>query len=98
MARMVNCVKLKTEAEGLDFPPYPGPLGKQLWESVSKQAWKEWLEHQKRLVNENRLNLADQKARKYLEEQLPHLHLPRPSSNAFFEDQQTFLITFSHEY
>ena len=59
MARMVNCVKLKTEAEGLDFPPYPGPLGKQLWESVSKQAWKEWLEHQKRLVNENRLNLAD---------------------------------------
>ncbi len=70
MARMVNCVKLKIEAEGLDFPPYPGVLGKQLYESVSKQAWKEWLEHQKRLVNENRLNLADLKARKYLEEQM----------------------------
>jgi Fe-S cluster biosynthesis and repair protein YggX len=67
---MVNCVKLKIEAEGLDFPPYPGVLGKQLYESVSKQAWKEWLEHQKRLVNENRLNLADLKARKYLEEQM----------------------------
>ena len=70
MARMVNCVKLKIEAEGLDFPPYPGVIGKQLYDSVSKQAWKEWLEHQKRLVNENRLNLADLKARKYLEEQM----------------------------
>ena len=70
MARMVNCIKLKIEAEGMDFPPYPGPIGKQLYEQVSKQAWKDWLDHQKRLVNENRLNLADQKARKYLEEQM----------------------------
>ncbi len=70
MTRMVNCIKLKTEAEGLDFPPYPGVLGKRLYDQVSKQAWKEWLEHQKRLVNENRLNLADVKARKYLEEQM----------------------------
>ena len=67
---MVNCIKLKIEAEGMDFPPYPGPIGKQLYEQVSKQAWKDWLDHQKRLVNENRLNLADQKARKYLEEQM----------------------------
>ena len=58
MARMVNCIKLKREAEGLDYPPYPGELGKKLWESVSKEAWKGWLEHQKMLVNENRLNLA----------------------------------------
>src|SRR5206468_675952 len=57
MARMVNCIKLKKEAEGLDHPPYPGELGKKLWESVSKEAWKAWLEHQKMLVNENRLNL-----------------------------------------
>ena len=70
MARMVNCIKLKKEAEGLDFPPYPGELGKRLWESVSKEAWKLWLEQQKMLVNENRLNLADAKARKYLEEQM----------------------------
>jgi Fe-S cluster biosynthesis and repair protein YggX len=70
MARMIQCVKLKMEAEGMDFPPYPGPVGKQIYDHVSKQAWKEWLEHQKRLVNENRLNLADQKARKYLEEQM----------------------------
>ena len=70
MTRMIQCVKLGTEAEGLDFPPYPGTSGAQIYEKVSKQAWKEWLEHQKRLVNENRLNLADIKARKYLEEQM----------------------------
>ncbi len=70
MSRTVQCVKLKAEAEGLDYPPYPGPLGKRLYEEVSKEAWKSWLEDQKRLVNENRLNLADQKARKYLEEQM----------------------------
>ncbi len=70
MARMIQCIKLKQEAEGLDYPPYPGPIGVRLYEQVSKQAWKEWLEHQKRLVNENRLNLADQRARKYLEEQM----------------------------
>ena len=70
MARMVQCIKLKREAEGLDFPPYPGPMGKKLWENVSKEAWKAWLDHQKMLVNENRLNLADIKARKYLEEQM----------------------------
>lgn len=70
MARTVQCVKLKREAEGLDYPPYPGELGKKLFENVSKEAWKGWLEHQKMLVNENRLNLADIKARKYLAEQM----------------------------
>jgi Fe-S cluster biosynthesis and repair protein YggX len=70
MARMVQCVKLGREAEGLDFPTYPGELGRRIYESVSKQAWHAWLEHQKTLINENRLNLADPKARKYLEEQM----------------------------
>jgi len=70
MTRMVNCSKLGIEAEGLDYPPYPGVIGKRIFDNISKQAWKEWLEHQKRLVNENRLNLADIKARKYLEEQM----------------------------
>ena len=70
MARMVQCVKLGREAEGLDFPTYPGELGRQIYENVSKQAWQAWLEHQKTLINENRLNLADPKARKYLEEQM----------------------------
>ena len=70
MARTVMCIKLKREAEGLDFPPYPGEMGKRLYESVSKEAWKQWLDQQKMLVNENRLNLADKKARDYLLEQM----------------------------
>jgi Fe-S cluster biosynthesis and repair protein YggX len=70
MARIVNCVKLKREAEGLDFPPYPGELGKRIWQSVSKEAWEKWKGVQTRLVNENRLNLADARARKYLQQQM----------------------------
>ncbi len=70
MARMVKCIKLGREAEGLDFPPVPGELGKRLWESVSKEAWQQWQKHQTMLVNENRLNLADVRARKYLMSQM----------------------------
>ena len=70
MARTVNCIKLGKEAEGLDFPPYPGELGKRIYENVSEEAWKQWLELQKMLVNENRLNLADKKARDYLAQQM----------------------------
>lgn len=70
MARQVQCVYLKTEAEGLDFPPYPGELGKRIYEQVSKPAWQAWLKHQTMLVNENRLNLADQRARQYLARQM----------------------------
>ena len=70
MARMVHCIKLGREAEGLDFPPVPGELGKKLWESVSKEAWAAWQKHQTMLVNENRLNLADARARKYLMTQM----------------------------
>jgi len=61
MARTVHCIKLGKEAEGLDFPPYPGELGKRIYQNVSKQAWADWLKHQTMLVNENRLNLADQR-------------------------------------
>ncbi|MDE2429310.1 MAG: oxidative damage protection protein [Burkholderiales bacterium] len=70
MARTVHCIKLDKEAEGLDFPPYPGELGKRIFESVSKEAWAGWLKHQTMLVNENRLNLADTRARKYLATQM----------------------------
>ncbi len=70
MARTVQCIKLGKEAEGLDFPPYPGELGKKIYESVSKEAWQQWLKHQTMLVNENRLNLADARARQYLARQM----------------------------
>ena len=70
MARMVHCIKLDKEAEGLDLPTYPGELGKKIYENVSKEAWAAWLKHQTMLVNENRLNLADTRARKYLATQM----------------------------
>jgi Fe-S cluster biosynthesis and repair protein YggX len=70
MARTVNCIKLGREAEGLDFPPFPGATGQRIFDNVSKEAWKQWLELQKMLVNENRLNLADKKARDYLVQQM----------------------------
>jgi len=70
MTRMVHCIKLNKEAEGLEFPPYPGELGKKIYESVSKEAWGGWLKQQTMLLNEYRLNLADVQARKYLATQM----------------------------
>ena len=70
MTRMIQCIKLKREAEGLDYAPYPGEVGTKIWQSISKEAWEEWKSVQTRLVNENRLNLADSRARKYLKEQM----------------------------
>jgi Fe-S cluster biosynthesis and repair protein YggX len=70
MARTVQCVYLKREAEGLDFPVYPGELGKRIYESVSKEAFEAWKKHQTMLINENRLNLADARARQYLARQM----------------------------
>jgi Fe-S cluster biosynthesis and repair protein YggX len=61
---------LDREAEGLERAPYPGELGKRIFDQVSKEAWAAWLKHQTMLVNENRLNLAEAHARKYLAQQM----------------------------
>lgn len=70
MTRMVQCIHLKREAPGLDYPPYPGELGKRIFDNVSKEAFEQWKRHQTMLVNENRLNLADARARQYLARQM----------------------------
>jgi Fe-S cluster biosynthesis and repair protein YggX len=70
MTRTVNCVKLGREAEGLERAPVPGELGKRIFENVSKEAWQQWVRYQTMLINENRLNLMDPHARKYLAEQM----------------------------
>jgi len=70
MARTVHCVKLGTDAEGLDRAPYPGPLGQRLFDNVSKAAWAEWLQHQTRLINEHRLVLSDAEARRFLAKEM----------------------------
>lgn len=70
MARIVFCKKLKREAEGLDEPPIHGPLGKELYEHVSKEAWQEWTELSVKIVNEYHLDLSEKEHRKVLKDQM----------------------------
>jgi Fe-S cluster biosynthesis and repair protein YggX len=66
MSRTIHCSKLGADAEGLDFAPWPGPLGQRIYAEISKPAWQQWLAHQTMLINENRLNPLDPKARQFL--------------------------------
>jgi Fe-S cluster biosynthesis and repair protein YggX len=59
MSRVVQCVVLKREAEGLDAPPHPGSLGERIYENVSREGWQQWLERLTMIINENGLNTAD---------------------------------------
>ena len=70
MSRTVQCVVLKREAPGLDRAPYPGALGKRIYENVSREAWARWLQHQTMLINEYRLTPIEPKARKFLEAEM----------------------------
>ena len=70
MARTVQCIHLKKQAEGMDYAPYPGELGKRIYNQVSKEAWALWMKPQTMLVNENRLTRADQRARQDLARQM----------------------------
>jgi len=70
MTRLVQCVKLGREAEGLKNPPYPGELGKKIYLNVSQEAWKMWLKHQTMIINEYRLSPVDPRVRKMLEEEM----------------------------
>ena len=68
--RTVKCVKLGREAPGLEKPPLPGELGKRIFENVSEEAWGQWLEHQKMLMNEYRIDLSDKSSRQILKTQM----------------------------
>ena len=70
MSRTVNCILLGREAPGLDYMPYPGELGKRIYENVSKEAWGRWVQHQTMLINEYRLTPIEPKARKFLEAEM----------------------------
>jgi Fe-S cluster biosynthesis and repair protein YggX len=70
MSRKVYCVALDKEAEGLAFPPYPGELGKRIYENISQEAWQKWLAHQTILINEHRLSPINPEHRKYLEAEM----------------------------
>ena len=75
----VHCIKLNKKLEGLDRTPYPGELGKRILESVSKEAWQQWLDYQTMLINENSLNLFDESSQSYLKQQM---------ENYFFSDEK----------
>jgi Fe-S cluster biosynthesis and repair protein YggX len=70
MARLVTCSKIGEELEGLDFVPFPGELGQKVYDNVSKEAWREWLNQQTILINEYRLSSLDQKAQSFLKEEM----------------------------
>jgi len=70
MTRIIHCSKLGIDAEGLDFAPWPGPLGQRIYAEISRPAWQQWLTHQTTLINEYRLNPLDPKSRAYLAEQM----------------------------
>ena len=69
MTRTVLCTRLKEELQGLEAPPFPGPRGQEIYETVSAKAWQEWSDLQTMLINEKHLNMIDKEARKYLNEQ-----------------------------
>jgi Fe-S cluster biosynthesis and repair protein YggX len=78
MTRMVQCVKLGKELPGLKFAPLPNALGQKIFDNVSQEAWNGWLSYQTMLINENRLSLADARAREYIAGQM---------ENYFFGEQ-----------
>ena len=66
----IKCVKLKKEAEALDYQPYPGDIGIRIMKEISAEAWQLWMNHQTMLINEMRLSPVDPKARIFLEEEM----------------------------
>ena len=70
MTRTVFCQKYQQELPAMAKPPFPGPMGQKLFDTVSQRAWEEWQAHQTRLINEKHLNMMDMQARKYLQQQM----------------------------
>lgn len=70
MARMVECVVLKAQSEGMESVPHPGELGVRIYENVSAEGWKKWLERLAAIINENGLNTADPRVLPLIEEHM----------------------------
>jgi len=58
---------LNQELEGLAFQPWPGELGKRIYDNISQKAWQNWLSHQTMLINEHRLSPLNPDHRAFLE-------------------------------
>ena len=66
MTSTIYCRKYKTELEQLTAPPFPGPKGERIQQTISKQAWMEWLKHQTMIINEKHLNVLDPNTQEFL--------------------------------
>ena len=82
MSRTVFCKKYQKELPGLAMPPYPGPKGQEIFESVSAQAWQDWQKQQVMLINEKHLSMASADDRKYLQAQMEHFFNNEPFDKA----------------
>jgi Fe-S cluster biosynthesis and repair protein YggX len=67
---MVSCVVLNQEAPGLARVPYPGELGQRIFDSVSEEGWRQWVEHQTMIINENGLSTMDETSLALLEKHM----------------------------
>lgn len=56
--RTVFCAKLKKQLPGLQEPPFDTDLGNKIYQTISQDAWNQWVEFCKMLLNEYRLNPA----------------------------------------
>jgi Fe-S cluster biosynthesis and repair protein YggX len=70
MARIVYCLRLKRETEGLNAPPYPGALGERIYENISREAWQQWLVHLSTLLSSYRLSSADPASLAFIEQHM----------------------------
>ena len=79
MTRTIYCQKLQKEAEGLESPPFPGNLGKKIYDNISKEAWDEWVKLQTTLINEYRLNMLEPQARDFLITEMESFLFEKPA-------------------
>ena len=70
MSRTVFCQVLNRKAPGLDTPPYPGELGQRIFENISAEGWRQWLDRLTIIINENRLNTADPASMQVIEQHM----------------------------
>ena len=70
MSKTVHCKLLDKKLDALGYQPYPGELGKKIFENISHQAWQQWLAHQTMLINENRLSPLNPEHRAFLETEM----------------------------
>ena len=68
-SRTVRCAKLGKDLVGLVYRPFKGELGERIYQQISAEAWSQWIEYSKMVVNEERLDLTSEDAHTTLKKQ-----------------------------